>query len=179
MRKINIVLYEPEIAQNVGAIMRTCVAIDARLHIIEPLGFIYDDRHLARPSANEHQFVDVIRYDDWNDFLTKHPHQKLFCLTRYGQAPISDFNFQNLDEEVYLMFGKESTGIPKQILIDHIETIFRIPMVEAARSINIANSVGIASYEVLRQWDYLNLSKFETQKGRDYLLSGAWKGKEK
>ncbi|AVP49088.1 tRNA (cytidine(34)-2'-O)-methyltransferase [Williamsoniiplasma luminosum] len=178
MRKINIVLYQPEIAQNVGAIMRTCVAIDARLHLIEPFGFIYDDRHLARPSANEHQFVDVVRYDDWNDFISQHPQQPLFCLSRYGQKPISDFDFKKLNQEVYLMFGKESTGIPKQVLIDNIETTFRIPMVEQARSINIANTVGIASYEVLRQWDYLNLSKEETQKGRDYLLSGAWVGKE-
>lgn len=177
-RKINIVLYEPEIAQNVGAIMRTVVAMNARLHLIEPLGFPYDNRHLSRASANEYQFVDVVRYDDWNDFQKKHPNQKLFCLSRYGKKPISNFNFSKINEEIYLMFGRESTGIPKQILVDNFQTTFRIPMVAQARSINIANCVGIASYEVLRQWDYLDLSQVEVQKGADYLLSGDWKGVE-
>ncbi|ATZ18711.1 RNA methyltransferase [Williamsoniiplasma somnilux] len=177
-RKLNIVLFQTEIAQNMGAIMRTCVATNARLHIIEPLGFPYDDRHLSRPSANEYKFVDAIRYDDWNDFQDKNPQVQLFCLTRYGQKPISDFNFAAINDDVFLMFGKESTGIPKQILIDNIETCFRIPMVPEARSINIANTVGIAAYEVLRQWDYLDLAKEEVQKGADYLLSGAWKGIE-
>lgn len=177
-RKLNIVLFQTEIAQNMGAIMRTCVAINACLHIIEPLGFPYDERHLARPSANEYKFVDAIQYDDWNDFITQHPKTKLFCLTRYGNKPISSFDFSQLNDEVYLMFGRESTGIPKQVLVDNIETCFRIPMVAEARSINIANSVGIAAYEVLRQWDYLELCQAEVQKGPDYLLSGAWKGIE-
>ncbi|WP_434334349.1 tRNA (cytidine(34)-2'-O)-methyltransferase [Mycoplasma capricolum subsp. capricolum] len=177
-RKINIVLYQPEIAQNVGAIMRTCVAINARLHIIEPLGFIFDDRHLSRSSANEYKNVDCIRYDDWNDFITKHQSITLFCLSRYGQKPISDFDFSKINDNVYLVFGKESTGIAKPILKEHYNTTFRIPMISETRSLNIANTVGIASYEVLRQWDYLDLVKYETQKGKDYILSERWKGIE-
>lgn len=169
-RKINIVLYEPEIAQNVGAVMRTAVAIDARLHLIEPFGFPYDERHLARPSANEYKKVDVVLYDDWSDFEAKHPQTPLFCLSRYGKKPISDFNFSKIKGEVYLLFGRESTGIPKNILRSNFETTFRLPMVKDARSLNLANTVGIASYEVLRQWDYLNLSKVEVQKGENYLF---------
>ncbi|KNG79727.1 tRNA (cytidine(34)-2'-O)-methyltransferase [Mycoplasma sp. HU2014] len=177
-RKLNIVLYEPEIAQNVGAIMRTCVAINAKLHIIEPLGFIFDERHLSRPSANEFKFVDCTRYDDWQDFKTKNPDIKLYCLSRYGQKPISDFDFTKINDDVFLMFGRESTGISKQIIKDNFDTTFRIPMIAEARSINIANTVGIASYEVLRQWDYLDLVKHEVQKGKDYIMSDAWKGIE-
>lgn len=174
-RKINIILYEPEIAQNVGAIMRTCVAIDAHLHLIEPLGFPYDERHLGRPSANEFKHVNVTLYDDWNDFLGKNPKKTLYCLTRYGQVPISSFNFKKIHHEIYLLFGRESTGIPKEILRANIKTLFRIPMMPEVRSLNLANSVGIASYEVLRQWDYLNLSQVEVQKGKNYL----WEREEK
>lgn len=168
-RKINIVLYEPEIAQNVGAVMRTCVAINAHLHLIEPLGFPYDERHLNRASANEFKNVNVSLYDNWADFLQKNPHKNLFCLSRYGKKPISDFNFSKINQEIYLVFGRESTGIPKSILRTYHQTLFRIPMMPEVRSLNLANTVGIASYEVLRQWDYLNLSKTEVQKGEDYL----------
>ncbi|XWT67294.1 tRNA (cytidine(34)-2'-O)-methyltransferase [Mycoplasma putrefaciens] len=177
-KKLHIVLYQPEIAQNVGAIMRTCVAIDAKLHIIEPLGFIFDERHLSRPSANEFKFVDCTRYDDWSDFISRHPNTKLYCLSRYGQKPLSDFDFTSVNDDVFLVFGRESTGIAKQIIKDNFQTTFRIPMTAQARSINIANAMAIASYEVLRQWDYLDLAKHEVQKGKDYIMSDAWKGVE-
>ncbi|WP_027063318.1 tRNA (cytidine(34)-2'-O)-methyltransferase [Mesoplasma seiffertii] len=177
-RKLHIVLYETEIAQNVGAIMRTCVATAAKLHIIEPLGFPFDERHLSRPSANEFKYVDMVRYDDWAHFQELNPNVTLFCLSRYGKQPISDYDFTKVDGDVFIMFGKESTGIPKQILADNFETTFRIPMVPEARSINISNCVGITAYEVLRQWDYLNLSKVEVQKGENYIVEGNWKGLE-
>jgi len=173
-RKINIVLYEPEIAQNTAAIMRTAVATNARLHIIEPLGFILNEHNMSRASANEYSKVDMVRYDDWTDFKNQHPDIQLFCLSRYGKQPLSDFNFSAIDDEVYLMFGRESTGIDKEILYQNFDHTFRLPMVEAARSINLANTVGICVYEVLRQWDYLDLSKVETQKGENYILNREW-----
>lgn len=151
MRKLNIVLFEPEIAQNTAAIMRTCVAFDMRLHIIEPLGFILNEHNMARGSANEYKKVELYRYDNWTDFQAQHPQTPLYCLSRYGSQPLSNFDFGALDEEVYLMFGRESTGIDKEILFSHQETTFRIPMVASARSINLANCVGIAANEVLRQ----------------------------
>ncbi|WP_026389494.1 tRNA (cytidine(34)-2'-O)-methyltransferase [[Acholeplasma] multilocale] len=177
-RRLNIVLYETEIAQNVGAIMRTCVATNAKLHIIEPLGFPFDERHLSRPSANEYKYVDMVRYDDWAHFEELNPNVTLFCLSRYGKGPISNYNFKEINDDVFIMFGRESTGIPKQILQDNFETTFRIPMVAEARSINISNCVGIVSYEVLRQWDYLDLSQVEVQKGENYIPEGNWKGIE-
>jgi len=174
-RKINIVLFEPEIAQNTAAIMRTAVATNAKLHIIEPLGFILNEHNMSRASANEFSKVDFVRYDDWADFAAQHPNINLFCLSRYGKQPISKFDFSQIDDEVYLMFGRESTGIDKQILFDNFDRTFRIPMVADARSINLANSVGIAVYEVLRQWDYLDLKQVETQRGENYILSQKWK----
>ncbi|AGR42049.1 tRNA (cytidine(34)-2'-O)-methyltransferase [Spiroplasma diminutum] len=169
MRKINIILFQPEIADNVGAIMRTCALTNARLHLIEPFGFIFDKRNFARSSANNFEGCEYIRYDDWNHFLEENKNPNIFCMTRYGKKPISDFNFTEINNDIYIMFGKESTGIPKEILKENIEKCFRIPMVANGRSLNIANSVGIATYEVLRQWDYLDLSKVEVEKGWDYL----------
>ncbi|ARU91668.1 RNA methyltransferase [Spiroplasma clarkii] len=169
MKKINIVLFEPEIAANVGAIMRTCALTDAKLHLIEPFGFVFDKRNFARSSANNFEGCEYFKYDDWEDFSQQNPQALLFCLTRYGKKPISSFDFTKIDQEIFLMFGKESTGIPKQILQANQEHCFRIPMVATGRSLNIANSVGIATYEVLRQWDYPSLSLVEVEKGEDYL----------
>ncbi|WP_342258397.1 tRNA (cytidine(34)-2'-O)-methyltransferase [Spiroplasma endosymbiont of Dioctria linearis] len=169
MKKINIVLFQPEIADNVGAIMRTCALTNSKLHLIEPFGFIFDKRNFVRSSANNFEGCEYVRYDDWNDFITCNPNANIFCMTRYGKKPISDFQFKQINDEVFIMFGKESTGIPKKILKDNMDKCFRIPMVSSGRSLNIANSVGIATYEVLRQWDYLDLSKVEVEKGEDYL----------
>ncbi|AHI53957.1 RNA methyltransferase [Spiroplasma sabaudiense Ar-1343] len=168
-RKINIILFEPEIADNVGAIFRTASLTNSVLHLIEPFGFIFDKRNFARSSANTFEGVEYFKYDNWDDFITQRPNVKPFCLSRYGQKPLSDFNFQEINEEIFLMFGKESTGIPKIILQENLEQVFRIPMVATGRSLNIANTVGIATYEVLRQWDYLDLSKVEVQNGADFL----------
>ncbi|ALD66275.1 tRNA (cytidine(34)-2'-O)-methyltransferase [Spiroplasma cantharicola] len=169
MRKINIILFEPEIADNVGAIMRTCSLTNSKLHLIEPFGFIFDKRNFARSSANNFEGCEYRRYDNWDDFIKQNPKADIFCMTRYGKKPISDFNFKEINNEIFIMFGRESTGIPKKILKENLGKCFRIPMVASGRSLNIANSVGIASYEVLRQWDYLELSKVEVEKGEDYL----------
>lgn len=168
-RKINIVLYEPEIADNVGAIMRTCALTGSKLHLIQPFGFIFDKRNFMRSSANNFEGCEFQKYDDWNDFLNTNQKKELFFMTRYGKKPISAFDFNKISNEVFIVFGKESTGIPKYILKNNLNHCFRIPMIATGRSLNIANSVGISSYEVLRQWDYLDLSMVEVQKGEDYL----------
>ncbi|QHX35885.1 tRNA (cytidine/uridine-2'-O-)-methyltransferase [Spiroplasma sp. TIUS-1] len=168
-RKINVILFEPEIHNNVGSIMRTCALTDAKLHLIEPFGFIFDKRNFARSSANNFEGCEYVRYDNWEDFISKNKDPKIFCLTRYGKKPISDFNFDLIQDEVFLMFGRESTGIDKNILKSNKENCFRLPMVDTGRSLNISNTVTVAVYEVLRQWDYLSLSKVEVEKGEDYL----------
>lgn len=167
-KKINIILFESEIAQNVGAIMRTCVAINAKLHLIEPFGFIFDERFIARSSANYIKYADYEMYNDWNHFLQLNQNIKLYCATRYANQPHSAINFTK-DDKIFVLFGRESTGIPITILKKHLSLSFRIPMSEKIRSLNVANSVGIIGYEIMRQLDYPGLSKVEIQKGADFL----------
>ncbi|XHK03464.1 tRNA (cytidine(34)-2'-O)-methyltransferase [Spiroplasma endosymbiont of Anurida maritima] len=173
MKKINIVLYEPEIAQNVGAIIRTSKAVNAKLHIIEPTGFIFDSRFLKRASVNYVDQSDIVLYDDWSQFINKNNNPVLFCSTRYGVKKHTDFNYKkqiDSEKEIYILFGKESTGIPKDIIINNKETSFRIPMHKDVRSLNVAVSVSIVAYEVVRQLDFENLELFEYQKGKNFIL---------
>jgi len=166
---INIVLYEPEIPQNTGNIMRTCVATDSKLHLIKPLGFSLEEKHLKRSGLDYVKDLKLEQYENWIDFKEKNKGVFIY-ITRYGKKPHSDFDFSNIDEEIYLIFGKESTGIPKEILKENLEYCFRLPMVNDIRSLNLSNCVAVVTYEVLRQKSYLNLSKTETIKGEDWLI---------
>ncbi len=166
---INIVLYEPEIPQNTGNIMRTCVATDSKLHLIKPLGFSLEEKHLKRSGLDYVKDLKLEQYENWIDFKEKNKGVYIY-ITRYGKKPHSDFDFSNIDEEIYLIFGKESTGIPKEILKQNLEYCFRLPMVNDIRSLNLSNCVAVVTYEVLRQKSYLNLSKTETIKGEDWLI---------
>lgn len=165
---IHVVLYQPEIPQNTGNIMRTCAASGATLHLIEPLGFILDEKRVKRSVMDYTDQLVLKRHDDWESFLQEEK-GALFFLTRYGDHPHSDFDFASLDEDIYLVFGKESTGIPKEILKENIERCFRIPMAADARSMNLSNTVAITVFEVLRQKNYEGLSMQEVQKGSDFL----------
>jgi tRNA (cytidine/uridine-2'-O-)-methyltransferase len=165
---IHIVLYQPEIPQNTGNIMRTCTATNAMLHLIEPLGFSLDEKHLRRSGLDYRDLCVHQIHSDWQDFTAKCP-GKYYFVTRYGKKPPSDMNFSESNEDIFLVFGRESTGIPKSILRDSLEMCMRIPMVADARSLNLSNSVAIVIYEVLRQLDYPELSKSEVLKGEDWL----------
>lgn len=166
---IHIVLYEPEIPQNTGNIMRTCMAFHCKLHLIEPLGFYMDENHLRRAGMDYRNEIEYTIYPNWQDFLDKN-HGAFYYVTRYAKKTPSEFDYtKHADEDIYLVFGKESTGIPKEILQDNLETCMRIPMVEEARSLNLSNCVALVTYEVLRQLDFPFLSKVETIKGEDYL----------
>lgn len=165
---INIVLFEPEIPQNTGNIMRTCAGTGAQLHLIRPLGFSLDEKSIKRSGVNYIEHCSYKIYDNFNDFLDKNDGE-MFFLTRYGKVPHSSFDFTKIDKDIYLIFGKESTGIPTEILRKHLDRCFRIPMNENIRALNVSNSVAIVLFEVLRQLDYPNLSKTEIFKGKDYL----------
>lgn len=165
---INVVLYEPEIPQNTGNIMRTCVATNCKLHLIKPLGFSLDEKHLKRSGLDYIKNLSFIEYEDWYDFKSKNQGVYVY-ITRYGKKPPSNFDFSNIEEDIYLIFGKESTGIPKNILSDNLDYCFRLPMVVGTRSLNLSNCVAIVVYEVLRQKEYMGLSRFETIKGEDWL----------
>lgn len=165
---INVVLYEPEIPQNTGNIMRTCAGTDTHLHLIKPLGFKLDEKNIKRCGVNyiEHCKYDV--YENFDDFKSKNP-GKYYYFTRYGKKPHTSFDFSDVNENIYLIFGKESTGIPKEILKHDLEHCMRIPMNSNIRALNLSNSVAIAVYEVLRQQNYRDLLFTEPFKGEDYL----------
>lgn len=165
----NIVLYEPEIPQNTGNIMRTCVATDTRLHLIKPLGFSIDDNHLRRCGVNYIDKLEYQVYENYEDFKSKNP-GTYYYFTRYGKKPHTSFDYSNKENEnIYFIFGKESTGIPKEILKDHLNYCMRIPMTDKVRALNVSNSVAIVIYEALRQQNYNNLLREEPHKGVDYL----------
>lgn len=165
---INVVLYEPEIPQNTGNIMRTCVATNSHLHLIKPLGFKLDDAHMKRSAVNYIENLNYTVYENWEDFKSKN-NGTFYYLTRYGHKPHSTFDYTNKDENIYLVFGKESTGIPKEILKNDLEHCMRIPMTDKVRALNVSNSVAIMVYEVLRQQDYRDLLRDEPFKDKDYL----------
>lgn len=166
---INIVLYEPEIPQNTGNIMRTCVAVGAKLHFIYPLGFVLSDHTIKRSAVNYLDKLEYCTYDDWDDFLSKNEGD-FYYFTRYGKRPHTEFDFSDKSRNIYLIFGKESTGIPKEILKDNLDSCVRIPASSDVRALNLSNCVAVGVYEVMRQQGYPNLSKTEVQKGEDYLI---------
>lgn len=162
---INIVLYEPEIPQNTGNIMRSCVATGAMLHLIEPLGFKLDDKHMKRSGVNYIDKLNYKVYKNYQEFLNQNK-GTFYFLTRYGHKPHSSFDYSNKEENLYFVFGKESTGIPKNILKDNLEHCMRIPMTDNVRALNVSNAVAIMLYEALRQQNYPNLFWDEPHKSK-------------
>ena len=148
MAKLNIVLFEPEIPANTGNIGMTCVATGTRLHLIEPLGFRLTEKAIRRAGMDYWEHLDVTRYIDYQDFLDRNPGAKIYMATTKARKLYTDVRYE---EDCYLMFGKESGGIPEEILLQNRETAVRIPMLEEIRSLNLANSVAIVLYEALRQ----------------------------
>ena len=169
----NIVLFEPEIPQNTGIIMRTCVATGTKLHLIKPFGFKLDDAHLKRAGVNYLDKLEYCVYENFEEFVVKNS-GVYYYFTRYGKKPHSSFDYSNTNNEnLYFIFGKESTGIPKEILQKDLEHCLRIPMTDGVRALNVSNSVAIVIYEALRQQNYKGLLFEEPSdsghKGADYL----------
>ncbi len=165
---INIVLYEPEIPQNTGNIMRTCAGTGSKLHLIKPLGFSLDEKSIKRSGVNYIEKCDYKVYENFDEFCNQNT-GKFYFLTRYGQKSYTSFDFNNSDEDIYLIFGKESTGIPKEILKKNIDSCMRIPTNSNIRALNLSNSVAIVLFEVLRQQNFSELLFYDTFKGKNYL----------
>ena len=151
---MNIVLLEPEIPANTGNIGRTCVATDTVLHLIEPLGFRLDEQAIKRAGMDYWERLDVRRYIDFQDFLNKNPGAHIYMATTKAHHKYTDVTY---GEDDFIMFGKESAGIPEELLVDHEADCIRIPMLENERSLNLSNSVAIVLYEALRQNDFKGL----------------------
>ena len=148
MAKLNIVLHEPEIPANTGNIGRTCVATGTRLHLIEPLGFQLTEKALRRAGLDYWPQLDVTCYMDYQDFLDRNPGAKIYMATTKGRKVYTEVSYE---PDCYIMFGRESAGIPEEILKEHPDTAVRIPMIGETRSLNLSNSVAIVLYEALRQ----------------------------
>lgn len=165
---INIVLFEPEIPTNTGNIMRTCIATNAHLHLIKPLGFSLDEKSVKRSGVNYIDKCKYTVYENINDFFSKNEGEFYF-FTRYGHKPHTSFDYSDSNKNIYLMFGKESTGIPREILKPHLDRCARIPMTSDVRSLNLSNTVAIVIYEVLRQQNYPNLLFDEPHKSKTFI----------
>ena len=145
---MNVVLFEPEMPANTGNIGRTCVATDTKLHLIEPLGFKINEKALKRAGLDYWDKLDVTVYSDYQDFLERNPGAKIYMATTKARKVYTEVEYE---PDCFIMFGKESAGIPEEILLDNQETCVRIPMWGDIRSLNLSNSVSIVLYEALRQ----------------------------
>ncbi|MCQ2462519.1 MAG: tRNA (uridine(34)/cytosine(34)/5-carboxymethylaminomethyluridine(34)-2'-O)-methyltransferase TrmL [Clostridia bacterium] len=157
MSTLNIVLVEPEIPQNTGNIARTCAATGARLHIVKPCGFTVDDRKLKRAGLDYWYLLDITYYENLNEFFEKNPDGEYYFFTTKARQSHSDVKYS---DGCYLFFGKETKGLPEELLMKYPDSCVRIPMISDARSLNLSNSVAVGVYEALRQWDYPKLSNF-------------------
>lgn len=167
---LNIVLYQPEKPANTGNIIRTCMCFDMRLHIIGPITFSFDDKQLKRAQMDYVKDCDITFYDNYEDFNSRNYKGQFVYFSRYGLKTFDECKF-NKDEDIYIVFGKESTGIPKSILKGHLDETYRLPMKANARSLNLSNCVAIGAYEALKQTGFDGLSKVEVIKGADWLIN--------
>ncbi len=156
MYDLNIVLVEPEIPQNTGNIARTCAATGAKLHLVEPMGFKVDDKKLKRAGLDYWYLLDITYYRSLKEFMEMHQHDALYYFSTKAKKKYTDIAFP---ESVYLVFGKETAGLPEKLLYEHPDTTVRIPMISEARSLNLSNSAAVGVYEVLRQWGFPKLAE--------------------
>ena len=165
---INVVLFEPEIPTNTGNIMRTCIATNTHLHLIKPLGFSLDEKAVKRSGVNYIDKCKYTIYENIDEFFNKNEGEFYF-LTRYGHKPHTTFDYSDISKNIYFMFGKESTGIPREILKPYLDKCMRIPMTSDVRSLNLSNTVAIVIYEALRQQNYRDLLFDEPHKSKTFI----------
>lgn len=154
MAELNIVLIEPEIPQNTGNISRTCAATGARLHLVKPFGFEINDKHLKRAGLDYWQYLDITYYESQAEFFEKNKGENFYFFTTKALHRHTEVSYP---DKAFLVFGKETKGLDEELLLANRDQCVRIPMIEQARSLNLSNAVAIATYEVLRQWDYPSL----------------------
>ena len=161
--RLNIVMVEPEIPQNTGNIARTCAAIGAKLHLVKPLGFEITDKYLKRAGLDYWDKLEIEEHENLKAFLEKYKpeNNNMYFATTKGKQCYSDVNYENL-EEVFILFGKETKGLPEDLLQKYIKNTIRIPMREHLRSLNLSNSVAIVAYEILRQVGFDKLEQISS-----------------
>ncbi|CRK83644.1 tRNA (uridine(34)/cytosine(34)/5-carboxymethylaminomethyluridine(34)-2'-O)-methyltransferase TrmL [Neobacillus massiliamazoniensis] len=153
---IHVVLYQPEIPSNTGNIARTCAATDTALHLIRPLGFSTDDKMLKRAGLDYWEYVNIFYYDSLDEFYEKNDGE-FYYLTKFGEKPHSTFDYSDITKDHYFIFGRETTGLPKDVIEKNKDVSLRIPMNQNVRSLNLSNTAAILIYEALRQQNFPNL----------------------
>ena len=154
---IHVVLYQPEIPANTGNIARTCAGTDTVLHLIRPLGFSTDDKMLKRAGLDYWEHVKIHYYDSLEEFYEKTKGGEYFYLSKFGTKPHTTFDYSDIEKDYYFVFGRETKGLPKEIIENNIDRCLRIPMNDNIRSLNLSNTAAILVYEALRQQNYIHL----------------------
>lgn len=154
---LHVVLYQPEIPANTGNIARTCAATNTTLHLIRPLGFSTDDKMLKRAGLDYWEFVNVVYHDSLEELFEAYEKGQFFFITKFGQQPHTSFDYTDLDEDYFFVFGRETSGLPKGLIQNNMDRCLRLPMTEHVRSLNLSNTAAILVYEALRQQNYRDL----------------------
>nr|WP_285842857.1 tRNA (uridine(34)/cytosine(34)/5-carboxymethylaminomethyluridine(34)-2'-O)-methyltransferase TrmL [Metabacillus litoralis] len=154
---LHVVLYQPEIPANTGNIARSCAATNTTLHLIRPLGFSTDDKMLKRAGLDYWEFVNVVYHDSLDELFEKYKSGEFFFLTKFGQQPHTTFDYSDLNKDYFFVFGRETTGLPKDLIQSNMDKCLRLPMTEHVRSLNLSNTAAILIYEALRQQNYPGL----------------------
>ncbi|MBM6616998.1 tRNA (uridine(34)/cytosine(34)/5-carboxymethylaminomethyluridine(34)-2'-O)-methyltransferase TrmL [Bacillus suaedaesalsae] len=155
---LHVVMFQPEIPANTGNVARSCAATDTTLHLIRPLGFSTDDKMLKRAGLDYWQYVTVLYYDSLQELFDKYPEGEFYFLTKHGKKPHTSFDYSDSSKDVFFVFGRETKGLPMDVIEDNIERCLRIPMNDNVRSLNVSNTAAILIYEALRQQNYPGLS---------------------
>lgn len=155
---LHVVLYQPEIPANTGNIARTCAATGTTLHLIGPMGFSTEDKMLKRAGLDYWEFVKIHYYDSLEELFEKYQDGEFYFITKFGQKAYSSFDFSDLQKDYFLVFGKETTGLPKELIEKNMERALRLPMTENVRALNLSNTAAILVYEALRQQNYPGLT---------------------
>ncbi|MBO1512797.1 tRNA (uridine(34)/cytosine(34)/5-carboxymethylaminomethyluridine(34)-2'-O)-methyltransferase TrmL [Metabacillus bambusae] len=154
---LHVVLYQPEIPANTGNIARSCAATNTTLHLIRPLGFSTDDKMLKRAGLDYWEYVNVVYHDSLDELFETYAGGEFFYLTKFGQKPHTTFDYSNVEKDYFFVFGRETTGLPKDLIEANMDRCLRLPMTEHVRSLNLSNTAAILIYEALRQQDYPGL----------------------
>ncbi|AGK52473.1 TrmH family RNA methyltransferase [Bacillus sp. 1NLA3E] len=154
---VHVVLYQPQIPANTGNIARTCAGTDTSLHLIRPLGFSTDDKMLKRAGLDYWEYVNIVYHDSLEDFFENNPNGKFFYVTKFGEKPFTTFDYSDVEQDYFFIFGKETTGLPKELIKKNKDVCLRIPMNGNIRSLNLSNTAAILIYEALRQQNFPNL----------------------
>lgn len=155
---LHVVLYQPEIPANTGNIARSCAATNTTLHLIRPLGFSTDDKMLKRAGLDYWEFVNVVYHDSLDELFEKYSSGEFFFLTKFGQQPHTTFDYSDVEKDYFFVFGRETTGLPKDLIQANMDKCLRLPMTDHVRSLNLSNTAAILIYEALRQQNYPGLS---------------------